>query len=658
MQQKAYALISQNTIQQIQARIDILEVIGSFVKLKKRGANYLGLCPFHNEKTPSFTVSPSKEIYKCFGCGKSGNTIGFLMEHEKLSYVEALRWLAQKYQIEVEETESSPEQVAQRLQAESLYIVNQFAQRFFSDALFNTDEGQSIGLSYFHERGFSDETIRKFGLGYSPEGWDQFAQAALKAGYSPEYLQKAGLVVTRNGQQVDNYRGRVIFPIHNTSGKVVGFGARILKKNDKAPKYINTPENDIYVKSRLLYGTYFARQAIDREDECFLVEGYTDVVSLHQAGVENVVASSGTSLTQEQLRLIKKSTSNLTILYDWDSAGIKAALRGLDMALEEGLQVQLVMLPEPEDPDSYVQKYGADAFRKFIQKNKKDFLLFKIEASLKDSRQDTRKKSELVNEIAETLARINKAEDFVKQQDYIRQCSELLHIDEQGLTVLVNKYIRQNLEKRGNFPAAASASEALHPAEASNSGDSEGSPGLQEDLDLLISDDRQERDLARVLLEHGHKEWEPSLRVAEYIFRSPINFDQLKNPQVRAILADYKHAMDQGHFPDEKQYLHHPDASISQLAINILHFPYEISPNWKLKHHIEVETKEERFRQDVTSAINYLLLNMIMGMIQQNHKDMEQTVDSEELTRLMQTHQKLKLIEREIVADMGTVIKK
>lgn len=656
MYQIAPDLISQTTIQQIQARTDILDVIGSFVKLKKRGANYLGLCPFHHEKTPSFTVSPTKEIYKCFGCGKSGNTIGFLMDHEKLSYVEALRWLAQKYQIDIEETESSPEQIAERLQAESLFIVNQFAQRYFSETLFNSEEGQNIGLSYFHERGFSDETIRKFGLGYNPEAWDHFAQAAIKAGYNLEYLQKAGLVVTRNGQPADNYRGRVIFPIHNTSGKVVGFGARILKKNERAPKYINTPENEIYVKSRLLYGTYFARQAIDRENECFLVEGYTDVVSLHQAGVENVVASSGTSLTQDQLRLIKKYTSNLTILYDGDSAGVKAALRGLDMALEEGLQVQLVLLPEPEDPDSYVKKHGPEAFRDYIQKNKKDFLLFKIEASLKDAQQDTRKKSELVNEIAETLARINKAEDFVKQQEYIRQCSQLLHIDEQGLTVLVNKHIRQQLEKRAHqTPVAGSPAASEIPPSA---GQAVESTAIPEDLDLLIADDRQEKDLIRVLLEHGQKEWEPGMRVADFIFQSPIDLDQLKNPSVRAILDDYRNAMEQGILPDEKQYLHHANASIAQLAIDILHFPYEISPNWKLKHHIEIETKEDRYRQDVTSAINYLLLKMVLGMLQQNHLDMEHAQDPDEVTRLLQTHQHLKRIERDIVAEMGTVIKK
>src|SRR5215470_13249106 len=364
-------MISQQTIQQILSRIDIIEIVGGFIKLKKRGANYLGLCPFHGEKTPSFTVSPAKEIYKCFGCGRSGNTISFLMEHEKYSYVEALRWLAARYNVEIEEKELSPEARQQQQVADSLYIINAFAQKFFADVMFNTEEGQDIGLSYLKERGFNEEIMRKFQLGYCPDQRDSFARAALAAQYNPEYLIKTGLVVQREEKLIDNYRGRIIFPVHNQTGKVIGFGARIIRSNDRAPKYINTPENEIYVKSKILYGSYQARQAIDKADECLLVEGYTDVISLHQAGIENVVASGGTSLTIDQLRLIRKYTHHLTIIYDGDSAGIKAALRGLDMALEEGLDVKLVLIPDREDPDSYVRRIGAVAFREFIAANKK-----------------------------------------------------------------------------------------------------------------------------------------------------------------------------------------------------------------------------------------------------------------------------------------------
>src|SRR5688572_29321686 len=416
-------VISQNTIQQILSRIDIIDVIGGFVKLKKRGTNYLGLCPFHNERTPSFTVSQSKEIYKCFGCGKSGNTISFLMEHEKYSYVDSLKWLANRYGIEIEESFASDEQRQQMQVADSLYIINSFAQQFFTKTLFETEEGRDIGLSYLKERGFREDVIKKFQLGYNPEARDGFTKAAIAGQYNTELLVRTGLVVNRNNQLMDNYRGRIIFPVHNHSGKILGFGARILKSSDRAPKYINTPENEIYVKSKILYGSFFSRQAIDKADECFLVEGYTDVISLHQAGIENTLASGGTSLTQDQLRLIKKYSNNLTIIYDGDPAGVKAALRGLDLALEEGLNVKLVLLPDNDDPDSYITKVGPALFKEFVQKNKKDFILFQLEVSLRDAANDSTKKAEVVNKIAETISRINKAEDFTKQQDYIKQCS-------------------------------------------------------------------------------------------------------------------------------------------------------------------------------------------------------------------------------------------
>ncbi len=435
------------------------------MKLKKRGANYLGLCPFHNEKTPSFTVSPAKEIYKCFGCGRSGNTISFLMEHEKFSYVEALKWLANRYNVEIEEAELSPEVKIQQQTADSLYILNAFAQKFFSDALQNSEEGQDIGLSYLQERGFHAAIIEKFQLGYNPSATDAFATAALTAKYNPELLQKSGLVVVRDGRTMDNYRGRIIFPIHSPLGKIAGFGARVIRNNDRAPKYINTPENEIYIKSKLLYGSYFARQAIDKADECLLVEGYTDVVALHQAGIENVVASGGTSLTPDQLRLIKKYTSNLTIIYDGDAAGIKAAQRGMDLAFEESLQVKLVLIPGQEDPDSYVRKIGAAAFRDFIAANKKDFILFQLETSLAAASGDSNKKAQLVSQIAETISRINKAEDFTRQQDYIRRSSELLKIDENGLNTLVNKFIRERIGKYESRAAAQEIPDTNQPPE-------------------------------------------------------------------------------------------------------------------------------------------------------------------------------------------------
>jgi len=406
-------MISPSTIQQITSRIDIIDIVGEFVKLKKRGTNYLGNCPFHNEKSPSFTVSPVKEIYKCFGCGKSGNSITFLMEHEKYSYVEALRWLAARYNIEIEETETSPEQKILVQTSDSLYAINHFAQKFFSEQLLESEEGKNIALSYLQERGFRKEIIEKFQIGYNPENRTALTSALLANQFNPTLLPKTGLVANRNGDElVDNYRGRIIFPIHGNTGKVIGFGARIIGKSDRGPKYINTPENEVYSKSKILYGSYFARMAIDKADECLLVEGYTDVVSLHQAGIENVVASGGTSLTTEQLRLIKKYTQNLTIIYDGDSAGVKAALRGLDMALEEGLNVRLVLIPDNEDPDSYVNKVGTTAFKEFVATAKKDFILFQLEVMLQEAGGDVSKKSTVVNQIAETLSKINKAEDL------------------------------------------------------------------------------------------------------------------------------------------------------------------------------------------------------------------------------------------------------
>src|SRR5258705_11869588 len=531
-------MIAQNTIQQILGRIDIVDIVGGFVKLKKRGTNYLGLCPFHNEKTPSFTVSPSKEIYKCFGCGRSGNTISFIMEHEKYSYVDTLKWLANKYGIEIEETFQTDEQKQSQLAADGLYIINNFAQQFFTNQLFETEEGQDIGLSYFKERGFREDIIKKFQLGYSPEQRDAFTKEALAKQYNPELLIKAGLVANRNDQLTDNYRGRVIFPVHNHSGKVLGFGARILKTNDKAPKYINSPENEIYVKSKILYGSYFARQAIDKADECLMVEGYTDVISLHQSGIENVVASGGTSLTPDQLRLVKKYSNNLTIIYDGDAAGIKAALRGLDLALEEGLNVKLVLIPDKEDPDSYVNKVGATTFKEFIQKNKKDFILFQLDVSLKDAGSDSTKKSEVVNQIAETISRINKAEDFTKQQDYIKQCSEILKIDESGLHALVNKFIRDRIstqEKVLPFEEAKLHEENAQKAAVTDYDDST--------FNLLFKDELQEKEFARVLLEHGNKKWNESI-VAEFMLDEILDDGLIDNTDVLKLINEYKKALE------------------------------------------------------------------------------------------------------------------
>lgn len=677
-------MISQNTIQQILSRLDIIDIIGGFVKLKRRGSNYLGLCPFHNERTPSFTVSPSKELYKCFGCGRSGNTISFLMEHEKYSYVDTLRWLAHKYGIEVEETFQSDEQRQSQMTADSLYIINQFAQQFFTNQLFETEEGTDIGLTYLKERGFREDIIKKFELGYSPETKDALTKEAIAKQFNTELLLKSGLIVNRNNQLLDNYRGRVIFPIHNHSGKVLGFGARILKTNEKAPKYINTPENEIYVKSKILYGSYFARQAIDKADECLLVEGYTDVVSLHQAGIENVVASGGTSLTPDQLRLIKKYSTNLTIVYDGDAAGVKAALRGLDLALEEGLNVKLVLIPDGDDPDSYVNKVGATAFKEFVQKHKKDVIFFQLEVALKDAGDDFRKKSEVVNHIAETISRINKAEDFTKQQDYIKQCSEILKIDEAGMHALVNRFIRdritalerkqpQNDEKQ--FEENAKQAEATEYNEAT--------------FNLLFKDELQEREVARVLLEYGTKMWNETEWVADLIFSELPDDTLIDNKDIIQLIATFKETRQQNPAVLNSSYfIYHPDTKVSALAVSLLNTPYEESEHWRKEYTPSTGYQKKLFEKDYTefmrmvskenseelsaylniaednslaevhSAILYLKLRKVRRMLLENQLDIEKQHTPEEFSILHQTHQYLKSMEIELTKQLGTVILK
>jgi len=639
-------MITQQTIQQITNRIDIVEIIGEFVKLKKRGVNYLGNCPFHNEKSPSFTVSPAKEIYKCFGCGKSGNAIGFIMEHEKYSYAEALKWIAARYNIEIEETETSPEVKQQQQLAESLFILNAFAQKHLSDNLTKTEEGKSVALTYLKHRGFREEIIEKFQLGYNLEAKDDLTRALLQNQFNIDYAQKAGLVVSRNDMVMDNYRGRIIFPIHNQSGKIIGFGARLIKSNDKAPKYINTPENDIYVKSKILYGTYFARQAINKYDECLLVEGYTDVISLHQAGIENVVASGGTSLTVEQLRLIRKHTNNLTIIYDGDGAGVKAALRGLDLALEEGLNVKLVLIPDNEDPDSYVKKIGAASFREFIEANKKDFILFQLEVMLKDAGNETAKRSAVVNHIAETLSKFNKAEDFTKQQDYIRQCASILKIDEGGLTTLVNKYKREKITKEENRQTKEPSPVQEIPDNNIESTDA---------TSLLADDEFQERDLLRVLLEYGLLQWDEERTMAEYIFEE-LDHYHIENTELDNLLAVYKDYYYKGLRPSSKTLLYHDDAGIRKLAINLSVQKYELSPNWDSKMEGMNINNRDISRQDVLMSLNYFKLRKIKKMFDENQRDIEKANTFEEQLDLIKIHKVLKDEEQKITGLLGTVI--
>ena len=441
-------MIDQPTIDRILDAANIVDVVSEFVTLRKRGINYVGLCPFHTDKTPSFYVSPAKNICKCFACGEGGTAVHFIMKHEQLNYFDALRYLAKKYNIEIQERELTDKEKQRKSDRESMLIVNSWAQQYFTTQLYEHVEGKTVGLRYFAERGFREDTIRKFQLGYSLDKRDALYKEATKNGYKKEFLEKTGLVIAYdNGGVNDRFRGRVIFPVHTLSGKVVAFGGRVLKKDEKTAKYVNSPESEIYHKSNELYGIYFAKQAIVKEDRCFLVEGYTDVISMHQAGIENVVASSGTALTQGQIRLIHRFTSNITVLYDGDAAGIKAALRGIDLLLEDGMNVKVVLLPDGEDPDSFARKHNASQFSEFIRQSETDFIRFKTRLLLDDAGTDPIKRSALITDIIRTVAIIP---DNIARSIYIRECSAMMEIDEQVLLNEVNK-IRLSKEERQNM---------------------------------------------------------------------------------------------------------------------------------------------------------------------------------------------------------------
>lgn len=640
-------MITPQTIQQITSRIDIIDVVGEFVKLKKRGTNYIGNCPFHNEKSPSFTVSPAKEIYKCFGCGKSGNTITFLMEHEKYSYVEALRWLAARYNIEIEETETSPAQKIAQQTADSLYAINHFAMDFFTKQYWDTETGATIAQSYMQHRGFLRPIVEKFKIGYNPSERDSLAKALIQNQFNPELFARTGLVVERDGGWQDNYRDRIIFPIHNTTGKIIGFGARQIAKNDRSPKYINTPENEIYIKSRILYGSYFARTAIDKANECLLVEGYTDVVSLHQAGIENVVASGGTSLTIDQLRLVKKYTQNLTIIYDGDAAGVKAALRGLDMALEEGLNVQLVLIPDNEDPDSYVNKVGPDAFRAFVQSAKKDFILFQLEVQLKEVGNDLNKKNSLVNQMAETLSKINKAEDFTKLQEYVRKCADILRIDETGLTQLVNKFKRDKIVKDEKKMAYDEAAILMPSFQQENQ--------ELDNIDLVLDKDfLHEKNLVRLLIEFGNEVLADGRLASTWIAEElePFPLDNQEMIQLVKVFFDWQVA---GKMPNHKTLQYHEDPQVQQLVMGLFEPEHELSLRWNEKLGIKKVVAESSFQHEIEVSLLYYKLRKIKKMIRQNQEDMEK-VQGEEQIQLLHIHKHLKDAERELTKVIGTVI--
>lgn len=617
-------MISPQTVERIKQAARIEEVVGEFVQLKKRGANWIGLCPFHQEKTPSFTVNISRNIYKCFGCGKGGDSIGFLEEHEHLNYPEALRWLAGRYQIDIEEEQASPEQQAEMQHRESLLIANQYAAQWFANQLQNSEEGRNVGLAYFQERGFRQPIIEAFGLGWCPENGDAFTRDALEAGYQQNFLEELGLTKTRDGKARDFFRGRVLFPIHNLSGKVIAFGARTLRSGPGIPKYLNSPESLIYSKSAALYGFHQARRAIAAADLAYLVEGYTDVLSLHQAGIENVVASSGTALTAGQVRLIRRYTTHLTLLYDGDSAGIKAALRGTEIALEEGMQVRIVRLPDGDDPDSLAQRLGGEETKAFLDREAKDFVLFKTSLLLDEAGGDPIRKAELVRDVLHTISKVS---DPITRSLYLKQTAGLLDVAEDLLIRESNRLIGQQLRKnRGE-----SAAEEIPLPEAPLSD--------QHEQDMPSDPESfRERDLIRLLLELEPYTVE-ELPAITFVLEQ-ISEIELEHPLYASVLQEFRKAMEQGQVQSARFFLENENKALQALALELLHKPYELSPNWEIKHEIAITSREFLVRKDiekVVASLKAVKIDRMMGELQQRFNESLSTEEEAELLLMYRT---------------------
>jgi DNA primase len=643
--------ISQETLDRIHQSIEIADVVGDFVTLKKKGQYYMACCPFHNEKTPSFTVTPSKGIYKCFGCGKAGDAIQFVMDLEGLNYIEAMKFLGKKYGIEISEEEQSAEEVHQQNERDSLYIVLNYAKNYFHEILLNHEEGQAIGLSYFKERGFGDATIKKFELGYSLEEWDGLLKKAVKENYKTEILEKAGLIITRENandsklsKQYDRFRGRVIFPIHNLTGKVIAFGARILKNDKNQPKYLNSPETEVYHKSKILYGIFQAKNSIRQEENCYLVEGYTDVISLHQAGIENVVASSGTSLTEDQIKLISRYTPNITVLYDGDAAGMKASLRGTDMILEAGMNVSVVVFPNNEDPDSYVKKIGGAEFKKFIQSAKKDFITFKAEMFMKDAANDPLKRAEAIREI---VVSISKIPDSIKRSVFFQQCSTLLNIDEGTLIAEHNKIkLTERNKKKDSGPAD------LLP--------------IPDDLILEEVEKKtteldvaglQEREIIRLLINYGSEMMEEQ-KLAHYLVEQTEDVE-FQHEVYKKIIEIFRSAKTSGNIPQIDFFIKHDDAQVRQEAMELVSIRYELSNNWEVKHQIISLKPTDTLGSLAYTTLLRLNFRKIQVMIKENRQELlkaQEEKNEEEINKSLAVHIKLKEIEKQIAGELGNVV--
>lgn len=645
-------MIDQGTIQQILDAAEIADVVGDFVTLKRRGTSMIGLCPFHNEKTPSFNVSQAKGIYKCFGCGKGGSSVNFIMEHEHLSYVDALKWLANKYNIQIREKEESPEDVIERNDRESQLIVSEFAQKFFSNQLWETNSGRLIGLSYLRQRGMRDDIIKKFGIGYCPEGKDTMTNEALKEGFKMEYLEKTGLTIKREEWVRDRFAGRMMFPIHGISGRVIGFGGRTLTQDKTIAKYLNSPESDIYHKSRVLYGIFQAKKSIIQEDKCYLVEGYTDVTSLHQSGIENVVASSGTSLTIDQIRLIRRFTNNVTIIYDGDQAGIKASMRGIDMVLEEGINVKVLPLPEGEDPDSFSRSMSASQLADYIRDNETNFIRFKTKLLLAGVENDPISRAKLITDIVSSISVIP---DEIVRSEYLKECSRLLDVRE---TVLYNE-IRKLKVKSEDEMIKHQERELLKEANVKSQPLSIPTPEIN-------PCENEELELLKLLIKYGlHKIFEVEnpvtgetdpVYVAGYILTELEN-DQMEsvNPVIKAVFDEYRLHADDENFDAIKYFVNHPDHQISQLVSDIMSEKNKLSQFWR-KRGSFIEEEHEILYQLVPKILQECKLRYISFLISQAEKGIGiafMNKDEEAVTEYQKRYQKLKTVEGLLCSRLG-----
>lgn len=633
-------MISRDSIDEVKNRVDIVDVIGDFVTLKRSGQNYKALSPFSNEKTPSFYVVPAKGIFKDFSSGKGGDAITFVMEHEGMSYVEAIRFLAKKYGVDLKEDANALENVAERNERDSLYIVMNYAKDNFKDLLRNHEEGQSIGMSYFHERGFNDRTIEKFELGYALNAWDHLSKKAVSEGFSEEILEKAGLLIKKEeGKKYDRFRGRVIFPVHNLSGKIVAFGARILTKEKDQPKYINSPETEIYHKSNVLYGLYQSKNAVRREDFCYLVEGYTDVISLHQADIDNVVASSGTALTEEQIKLMRRFTENVTVLYDGDRAGIKAALRGIDLILKGGLNVRIVLLPDGEDPDSFSKKMGSTELKKYLLDHTKDFISFKIDLYASDAARDPIKKAEAIHEIVNSIAVIP---DAIKRSVYIQETSVLLKIPETVLFTELNKTLLGDKKK-----TEKSQPEPQEPA----------IPTFDEQpsrLDTASMVTIQERESIRLLLNYAETNYEDQ-RLLDFML-TELEDVEFSDPVLKQIYEEFKQGAARGDVIDTLYLMEHGTTEMRQTVASLTTTRYETSRHWSEKYHIYFPHEKEIVNNVAYTNVLRLKFRLIQKLMEDNLAQLKQATTESDIEQYFTIHENLKGAERQLASILGIVV--